>query len=113
MTGEREELAKLPVELATTRPTMLWLPWLGAVPVAMGALLFFVFANLVLVFKLWWMIIPGVASWKIMSMLCGLDWHIMTLFQVYLRTSCWDTRTHAEGGAGPRTVLKRSIWRGV
>ena len=111
-TGD-EPLAVLPVELAATRPAMIWLPWLGGIPVMAAALILAVFGELALAGKLWWMIFPALASWKVCAMLISRDYHALTLVQKYLATSAWTFDAGAQGGAGPTIVPHDNRARGM
>jgi len=99
--GEDQELDSLPLELAATRPQMIWAPILGAVPTEAAAILFVVFGITVLSAKVWWTIFPCIVAWWVVAQLISRDFHAITLVKQWLGTSAWTFDADREGGAGP------------
>lgn len=95
---DQEPLDSLVIELADTRPTMAWLPWLGEVPNGIAALLFssagICLSLLGLKFTLW--VFP---AWFGLSRLIALDYHALTRWNRWIATSAWTFDADDYGGA--------------
>lgn len=84
-----EPLEAYSIELADTRPTMAWIPYLGEVPLGIGVLLFvsagICVSQLGLFYALW-----TPAAWFGIGRLVALDYHALTRVQRWYETSMWN-----------------------
>ncbi len=93
-----QELESHVIELADTRPTMMWLPYLGEIPIQVGGLLF-IAAGLCYSAFGWKYCLWGLAAWKCLSIWTASDYHAMTRFERWLNTSAWSLDSKDQGGS--------------
>lgn len=109
MSDHRDEpLDSFELELADTRPSMIWAPYVGGIPVDLAALLVFVFGQWTVSTGDWRVVVLAPGIWWIGSWLMESDLHALTLIQRYLATSAWSLDSKVQGGAGPTTMPLRT-----
>ncbi len=95
---EEEPLESHTIELANTRPTMLYVWYLGAVPIQLGALIFgaamICFVTLGWKYSLW-----GPVVWWGAGRLVAMDYHAITRWERWLNTSAWTLDAKDQGGS--------------
>lgn len=85
------------IELADTRPTMFWLPYLGEVPITLFALNFGIFGCAYILFGWKWALgFPAVHF--LFGRLIAFDYHAITKIQRWLSVSAWTLDAHYTGG---------------
>lgn len=87
------------LELSATRPTMAWLPWLGALPVQGVALLVTVFGVIMALTGSAVWLLPIPACWWVGARVVSLDYHAFTRIDRWLSTSAFSIDASTEGGA--------------
>lgn len=107
MSPQEEPLEELPVEMEETRPYIVSLPFVGGIPIGMASLLFLVFGEAAMLIKDWRVVVIAAVAWKFTSWALSYDYHALTLFQRYLRTSFWTLDDRARGGCGISTLPLR------
>lgn len=96
---ENEPLRSDPLELADTRPQMIWFWFVGEVPVPAAAIILSGFGFLMAATGSWYWLLPIAPVWWTASQLIAADYHMFTRVQLWLNTSFWGLDTAAEGGA--------------
>jgi type IV secretory pathway VirB3-like protein len=94
-----EPLSSVTLELADTRPVMVWLPWLGALPIQAAGLLITVFGVLMSIMGSWIWFMPLAPVWWAGARLVALDYHAFTRIDRWLATSAFSWDAGTEGGA--------------
>jgi type IV secretory pathway VirB3-like protein len=97
-----QEIETHTIQLADTRPTMIGIPFLGEIPIVLGALVFAIFGCAYVLFGWKWALgFPAV--WFGVSRLIALDYHAITKFDLWRNTSAWnlDTKTHGGNSVTP------------
>src|SRR3954471_15395724 len=111
---EDEALNSLTVELADTRPAMIWLPLLGALPIEAAALVLGLFGEAMVVTRDWALLVPAPIVWWVASRLISLDYHAFTQARLWLATSAWTFDAKPQGGASASPYpLHRKRPRGI
>lgn len=101
------------IELADTRPTMLWVPYLGEVPIQLGAIIFGI-AGVCFVALGWKYSLWGPVAWFGTARLVALDYHAITRVERWLNTSAWTLDANNQGGASTTPFpLKSTRPRGM
>lgn len=99
MRDEDEALETDTIELADTRPAMVWLPYLGELPVPGAAIILSGFGFMMAALGSWMWLIPIIPVWWGASRIIALDYHAFTRIQIWLNTSAWSRDAGTEGGA--------------
>ena len=103
------------IELSQTRPAMLSVPYVGELPIGIGALLFTLGCILYILlgwkFSIWVIFAWYVAGWAI-----ARDYHALTKAQRWLYTSAWtsdaDRQRHGGSSTTP-TPIKSNRPKGI
>lgn len=96
---EDEPLRSDPLELADTRPQMIWFWFVGEVPVPAAAMILSGFGFMMAASGSWMWLLPIAPTWWLASQLIAADYHMFTRAQLWLNTSFWSMDSHVEGGA--------------
>lgn len=96
---EDEALRSDTLELADTRPTMVWAWFIGSVPVAPAAMILTGFGVMMGVTGSWMWLPPIIPVWWLASQLIAADYHAFTRLGLWLDTSFRSLDAHVEGGA--------------
>lgn len=115
MNGADEPLDGEDVELADTRPDMLWFPVLGAVPVDLAALLFTLTLEAMAMTKDWRVIVIGCVVWWLSGKLVAQDYHAINRVNRYVASTGWNLdgrRQHGTASTSPFPLRSKRL-RGV
>lgn len=96
------------IELADTRPDMIWLPFIGAIPVEIAALIFGVAGLCVNFLGIKWGLWAPLA-WFGLSRVVARDYHGTTRIMRWLEVSAWtfDRKRHRGTSASPLPLNHR------
>ena len=107
---EEEPLESHTIELADTRPTMVWLWHLGTVPVPLFALIFGI-TGILFVTISWKFIFAGMAACFLAGRMVAKDYHAITRLERWLNTSAWTLDSKDQGGSSvtPFPLISRRL----
>lgn len=114
MNPNEEPLDSHRVELADTRPNMLWVPYLGEVPIIMGAFIFGLGCLCITVIG-WKYCFWAPIAWYGVGKLIELDYHAITKTELWFNTSAWSKWKDKkdQGGVSLTPFIANDKYRGM